>query len=148
MKPLLVGEANPYGADPEFALYPAPDGSAGHRLATKILGLSRKDYLERFDRVNLCPQRWAMKEARANARAILAQTESRPVVLFGAKVASAFGLNYDPFTTRTVASPARPYACFPLIILPHPSGLSRGWDPNHEAAFERARALLRAEGAL
>jgi hypothetical protein len=41
-KIVLVGESNPYGADPYYALYPAPDGSAGHRLCCLVLGMTRK----------------------------------------------------------------------------------------------------------
>jgi hypothetical protein len=52
-KPLLVGEVNPYGGDPYYALYPAPDGCSGHRLCYLILGMRREDYLESFERINL-----------------------------------------------------------------------------------------------
>ena len=34
MKPLLVGEANPYyRGDDRYALYPYPERASGHRLA-------------------------------------------------------------------------------------------------------------------
>ncbi len=145
MKPLLVGEANPYGADPEFALYPAPDGSAGHRLCTKILGLHRKDYLERYDRVNLCATKWSVKEARARAQALSAANEHDVFVLFGAKVTSAFlSGKWAPFRTVSYGWPPGSKGTF--VVLPHPSGLSRGWDA--PGSFERARELLRQAGAL
>jgi hypothetical protein len=127
VKPLLVGEANPYGADPYFALYPLPENASGGRLA-RILGLSEQRYLEAFDRRNLCPTAWSMKVARAEAAKILAEPE-RPVVLLGAKVAKAFGLPYAPFTRS-----AR------LFLLPHPSGLNRIW--NYRGSVERARELV------
>lgn len=63
MKPLLVGEQNPYGADPKFALYPYPENSAGGRLCFKVFGLTRHEYLARFDRVNLCSGKWSMSRA-------------------------------------------------------------------------------------
>ena len=50
-KVVLVGEQNPYGPDPEFALYPAPEGSSGHRLCCQILMSSEISGL----RVRLAP---------------------------------------------------------------------------------------------
>lgn len=127
MKPLLVGEANPYGGDPYYALYPLPENASGGRLA-RILGLSDQRYLDAFDRRNLCPMEWNMKDARANAAAILA-SERTAVILLGAKVAKAFGLDYAPFTRHQR-----------LLILPHPSGLNRIW--NMRGSVARARELV------
>lgn len=139
MKPLLVGESNPYGSDPKYALYPWPEQSAGARLCHKILGLQRLEYLERFDRVNLCAHRWNTSEARVHAQKIIEQGR-RYVVLFGVKVTGAFGLDFRP-TFRVVD-----HCGTWLVVLPHPSGLSREW---HEpGAFERARALLCEAGVL
>lgn len=127
MRPLLVGEANPYGADPYFALYPLPEHASGGRLA-RILGLGEKRYLDAFDRRNLCPTEWSMRVARAEAALIMA-APARPVVLLGAKVARAFGLPYRPFTRSAH-----------LFLLPHPSGLNRIW--NEPGSVHRARELL------
>jgi len=66
----------------------------------------------------------------------------------GAKVASAFDVAnrftpFAPFTTRRRKTPRGELL---LVVLPHPSGLSRTW---HEpGAFERARATLREAGVL
>ncbi len=140
MKPLLVGESNPYGPDPEFALYPAPDGSAGHRLCTLVMGLSRKDYLARFDRVNLCDGRWSMPAARKRAQELCDDLEHEVFVLFGAKVTSAFLSGpWKPFRIEN-------HCAGTFVVLPHPSGLSRGWDA--PGSFERARVLLREAGVL
>lgn len=81
-----------------YALYPFPERSAGDRLATIILGLTRAEYLRRFDRVNLCTGKWSMAEARKVAHSIrrdggLFPGGERTVVLLGRKVASAFGLD-------------------------------------------------------
>lgn len=127
MRPLLVGEANPWGSDPEFALYPLPEHASGGRLA-RFLGLSHGQYLRLFDRRNLCPSRWSMPEARAQAELIRAEGREH-VVLLGAKVAKAFGLPYLPFTRSAH-----------LFLLPHPSGLNRIW--NQPDAVPRARSLL------
>lgn len=155
MKPLLVGESNPYQVDPRlaqrFALYPDPLGCAGWRLCHKVMQLDQADYLARFDRVNLCNGKWSVHEARRRADDLSRGSDSeRTYVLFGAKVSSVFGwlLNredFKPFTrheeTAYVYERPRSY-----VILPHPGGLSRAW--NEPGAFERARRVLREAGVL
>lgn len=139
MKPLLVGEDNPYGVDSRYALYPNPVRSAGFRLCHTILGFrSAWGYLRAFDRVNLCAGRWSMPEARAKASEIARERDGRVVILLGAKVSTAFGFAYDPFV-RWGRGPdgAGPGV---VIILPHPSGRCRLW--NERGAIERARALV------
>lgn len=143
MKPLLVGEANPYGSAPEFALYPSPPGCSGDRLCRLVMGLEPDDYLERFDRANLCPREWDIHVARSRAADLLqgARDLGGPVVLLGAKVTRACDLPFDPFTV--IAGDAfRPVR----VVLPHPSGLSRAWGA--PGAYERARAVLREAGVL
>ena len=143
-RPLLVGEDNPYCLrDPDMALYPYPDGSAGWRLAVRIMGLPRAEYLRRFDRVNLCAGRWSAGEARDRAKDLVsAGTPHRPaIVLLGGKVCRAFDVEFAPFTLLSRTALAR---C--AVILPHPSGRSRAW--NEPGAFERARAVLRDAGVL
>lgn len=163
MKPLLVGEANPYQSDPRlaqhFALYPDPPGCAGWRLCKLVMGLEPEDYLARFDRVNLCDGKWGMKEAKEKASSYFTQRVEvarllgadikRPIVLFGAKVCRAFNTGFYPFTYTRVYERGDG-ALIPLthrlVILPHPSGLSRAW--NEPGAFERARGVLREAGVL
>lgn len=157
MKPLFVAELNPYGSDPRYALYPYPENSAGGRLCFKVMGLTRREYLERFDRVNLCTGKWSIKEARERAVQIVKErvdawvreTETSPlpppsIVLLGSKVVEAFGLRdqdkpFAPFVIKR-------WNLLRLIILPHPSGLSRAW--NEPGAYERARGVLREAGVL
>lgn len=130
MRPLLVGEDNPYSSDPRLALYPYPERSAGHRLATVILGLTRAEYLRRFDRVNLCAGRWSAREARQTAEAIeAARPTPAAIVLCGRKVASAFGF---PTTAPFSVVDGAPR----FYLIPYPSGLSRAW--NEPVAVERA----------
>ena len=123
-RPVLVGEANPYGADPKYALFPMPMNSAGGRLCFKVLGMEMRDYLAAFDRVNLCPQAWSKYQASEHAVKLACQ--KRPLVLLGSKVCSAFGTPYTPFESRDL-----------VLVLPHPSGLCRAW--NVEGSYERAR---------
>lgn len=132
MKPLLVGEANPYSRDPSHALYPLPRQASGNRLRT-ILGMSDELYLETFDRCNLCVgHKWSLKLARIVATKHLAEREV--LILLGAKVCSAFDLAFTPFEVVRVAKTT-------CAILPHPSGLSRAW--NNPTAIKRARAAVR-----
>jgi hypothetical protein len=134
--PLLVGEANPYGADPRYALYPYPERASGHRLATLILGLTPHEYLRRFERVNLCPQKWSMKVARPRALELeAANPYRRPFVLLGRKVADAFGLDIPFFSGYALDG-----GPFKYYLIPHPSGLCREW--NAPDAVQRARLLL------
>jgi hypothetical protein len=126
-KVVLVGEQNPYGGDPYYALYPAPDGCSGHRLCNLILGMYRRDYMRVFDRVNLCSGDWSVREARESAKLL----RGRKLVLCGSKVSQAFGVKFDPF-----------FVCheFGLVILPHPSGLCRIW--NDAGSIQRARSAV------
>lgn len=146
MKPLLVGEANPYGGDPYYALYPYPRGCAGHRLCEKVMGLTDREYLDRFERVNLCPTKWSMRQARTRAVEILAADggAERAYVLLGSRVKAAFGVGHDPFSHfRSLRELPGPQV---FVVLPHPSGLSRAW--NAPGSYERARAVLREAGVL
>lgn len=145
-KPVLVGEANPYGADPQYTLYPAPEGSAGERLCCMILGMYRKDYLREFDRVNLCPEKWFIKEAKREALRRVWEADGGQYVLLGSKVCSAFGVDYAPYTSWGFLLPKRDASGEMVecrgIVLPHPSGLCRLW--NEPGAIERARAAVLA----
>lgn len=119
---LLVGEANPYGSEPRFALYPLPEKASGGRLA-RILGLTNLEYLARHDRVNLCPGKWSIRTARWSATQVLAvRRPGSGIVLLGTKVAQAFGLekhnDIEGYNLGGVK----------LLCIPHPSGLCRAWN--------------------
>ena len=140
---LLVGESNPYGADPRFALYPEPPGCAGARLC-EILGMSKREYLLTFDRVNLlggARRRWSAASAREAACALAASVETaRYRVLLGARVAAAHGLAFKPFMKDGPQCGHAVCQCGSWLVLPHPSGRSRLW--NEPGAAERARGLV------
>lgn len=140
-KPLLIGEQNPYGNDPYFALYPSPEGCSGHRLCALVLGMHRSAYLEAFDRANLCDGPWDAKVARKHAGELWvdARKNDRPaLILLGQKVARAFALPghrpMEPFSIETNCTSTV------VLALPHPSGLCRLW--NEPGAFARARVLV------
>jgi hypothetical protein len=144
---LLVGEINPYGSEPEFALYCAPAASAGGRLQRLVLDLPRWAYLGIW-RANLCVGSWDAAEARVRA-AELAHGD-RPwevIVGLGVKVAEALrqtsvdSEKWEPFTTRRVFQLQG--ADRTVITLPHPSGRNAAtWA--RDGARERARELVRA----
>ncbi len=134
MKPLLVGELNPYGSDPKYALFPRPERSAGGRLCYKILGFeSSAQYFCGFDRVNLCTGKWSVGAARE--RAVELKCTPRPTILLGVKVCNAFGVAFRPFEVVNAG-----YADY--LVLPHPSGLNRIW--NQPGAYEKARSAVTA----
>ena len=142
-KPWLIGEANPYGGDPKFALYPLPVNSAGGRLCRTIMRLEPRQYLHRFERFNLCPEKWSVPIARANAMRIRTG-DNEITVLCGAKVTRAFFFEFEPFKVHVFPGEGREKRTF--IILPHPSGLYRLW--GEPRAFERAREALRLGGVV
>lgn len=136
-RPLLVGELNPFGGPDSFALYPRPEHCSGGRLR-RILGLTEPEYLDSFDRANLCRRSWSLTAARSRAAELL--VDRGVLVLLGAKVCAAFGVKYAPFThtRRGFAQSEHPL----LVLLPHPSGLNRAW--NEVGAEQRARTCVAA----
>src|SRR5271154_3443225 len=96
---LFVGENNPYGAAPEFALYCYPPGCAGYRLR-RIFGLPQHQYLA-LHRTNLCVGDWSKARAQQRAAELLSPGVSWDViVLLGRKVTEVFekiALGGDPF---------------------------------------------------
>lgn len=136
---MLVGEANPYGSDPRYALYPRPEQSAGGRLCTKVLGLARHNYLKLFYRANLCARKWNLKEARINSLELINRDSIHTYILLGAKVASAFNVPYEPLSLTVYRTPEKSIR---LLVIPHPSGLCRDW--NDVQSYRRVRGFLRA----
>ena len=134
MKVLLVGEDNPYGNDPKYALYHLPVNAAGDRLR-RHLGLTVGEY-RAIEKVNLCSDRWRWKEARAKAAEIVGREDLDVVVMCGAKVKSAFGREFMPSFTAMSDMEG-----LTMISLPHPSGRCRDW--NWSGADDAARKLWR-----
>lgn len=126
---VIVGELNPYGHEPRYALHDLPVNAAGHRLRTKVLGLGRLPYF-RIPRFNLCTGKWAARDAAAEATRLQALHPEATFLLLGRKVATAFGLR-DAELFSTVGK---------FVVIPHPSGRCREW--NDPAAFQRARDLV------
>lgn len=154
---VVVGELNPYGVDPRYALYDEPKQASGYRLRTLVMGLRRTTYF-RLKKVNLCTGIWSAKAAREAAHALLVEHANQTddtLILLGRKVVGAFFCGPDGLDPRDTPQPfTRSFCRYSvvggsttererenLVILPHPSGLNRSW--GEPGAFERARALLR-----
>jgi len=137
---LFLGESNPYGPAPEFALYCDPPGCSGHRLRL-ILGLPEEAYLA-LHRKNLCDSAWSMKAAQTHAYELLSSRAPwQVIVLLGRKVAEVFekvapdAVPLVTFSIRTCAPRVT------LVSLPHPSGRNaRLWTPK---AQDHTRQILR-----
>lgn len=142
MKVWLIGENNPYGPDPEYALYCEPPESAGGRLQRLVLGMTKRDYLRSFERRNLLSQeKWSAPVARGATELLrMEMSDEDRVILFGRKVFDAWcskpgnWADWRPFAEATMEFGPR------LLCLPHPSGLSRAW--NEPGAFLRAREAV------
>jgi hypothetical protein len=142
----LIGEQNPYGADPKYALFPLPPHAAGGRLM-RVLGMQTTDYLRAFVRRNLLTaDKWSVPAARAAANALLFEHPPQDkLVLLGARVAAAFGLPFRDHlcqVRRALVGATRQERH--LVVVPHPSGLSREWNdpeavPRVKAAVEELR---------
>lgn len=131
-KIVLVGEMNPYGSDPRYALFCKPDRSAGGRLQRLILEMSPADYLRDTIRYNLCEGKWSIVKAREEASRIKSHHSEDVIVILGRAVAGAFGLSdCKPFSVNGN-----------FVIIPHPSGRCLTW--NEEGAFKRARDLIQS----
>lgn len=139
MSVLLLGEDNPYGSEPAFALYCHPANCSGDRLR-QIFGLTEDEYLA-LHRANLCDSgAWSMKEARRRAQLYVADPSApwRTIVMLGRKGADAFRYE-QPFFTHGVV----PHTDgeMRLVSLPHPSGRNTAW--NDQRLHVLARRILR-----
>ncbi len=136
---LIVGESNPYGGDPRFALWPDPPNCSGWRLCHKILGMEPEKYLGEFDRANLIfGSAWSVPKARDEAARLLVSGRKR-FLLLGQKVMAAFGAKN---TEENVFGLSRLGWGAHVVCLPHPSGRCLVW--NAPGSFDRARKAVDA----
>lgn len=148
--PLLIGESpSKRGATAEDALR----GTIARRLA-RLLGLTVAAYESAFERVNVLPdflgkapgkraRKWPPVEARQAALAMLQKgvlDERELIVLFGRRVAAAFGL---PETTPWFQPTALEDPTIQVVCCPHPSGASRWW--NAPENMKQAELFFRAK---
>lgn len=136
---LLVGELNPYGARPEYALYHEPPNAAGGRLQRLIFGIEARRWYLPMWRTNLCVGAFDREDARTRAMELIGEAPWSTIVLLGRQVQRAFGVTIaDGFgELASVVGPRRA-----LICLPHPSGRNTIW--TDLANVDHARAVMRA----
>lgn len=132
---VLIGESNPYGTDPEMALFHPPRHASGNRLR-EHLGLLDATFAA-LAKVNLCTGKWSTSVAADRARELVG--DYRVLVCLGVKTVEAVCrvLGWKPpqrFCAAAVGDVA-------VVALPHPSGLNRIW--NEAGAREKAQAVLR-----
>lgn len=129
MKPVIIGESNPFGGDEHFALYDEPESCTGDRLCRMVMGLRSETYRASFERRNLLRgSKWSAPRAREAAAKLCSDLPGQRVwILLGKKVAAAF------FSSQKIDAP-----CLfvpgngvafknTAVLLPHPSGLNRMW---------------------
>lgn len=137
---VLVGEDNPYGEDPRYALYPDPPQSAGGRLCRGVLAMRERDYLRVFERRNLCASTWSLKEAReAAAQIAIGEEPPAVIVMLGAKVTNAFRSKIDNFQIEKRIEGCHEHL---LARIPHTSGRNLMW--NQHGMWQRTRDFLRS----
>jgi hypothetical protein len=117
--------------------------STPHHLARTL------SYLALFERRNLlAAARWSAPAARAAADGILReQTHLDRLVLLGAKVSAAFGVDFrsNLLHPRFVQVGNELLCGRWVLVLPHPSGRSREWnDPRTAELAREALAALRS----
>ena len=126
------------------------------------MGLTRYEYLERFDRMNLLfhfpgkrqsGDKFSIRDAKLAANAIRPLLVDRRVVLVGRNVANAFGLQEEEFhewTTLQVRRYCPIQKCRGLAriaCVPHPSGRNHWYNDaeNLEAARRFWEELLQED---
>lgn len=144
MKPLLIGQAPGPNTDPDLPLFPVPRTSAGGRLC-EFMGLSKGDYMARFDRINLLyafpgkykrDDKFPLPKARIAADAIRPLLTGRTVVMVGRNVANAFGYPASETPWHEFVTDER--GGFTYAVIPHPSGRNHWYNAEDNVAEARA----------
>lgn len=124
MRPLLIGMNNPVSSDPDYALYPVPEGCTGNRIWRMLNAvepaIGKRDYIRAFERVNVLPgKEWNAAQAKRNGRELTAHINRRGgyALIFGAQTRDAMGL---PFLAHCEWHQV-PFGCA-WAWAPHPSG--------------------------
>ena len=156
-RPLLIGQAPGPRTRPDCPLFPFPTTSAGGRLKT-IMGITRREYLSKFDRINLLPyfpgqhkrdDKFPMPVAKLAAAAIRPLLAGRTVILVGRNVADAFDHEgmfhaWSVWQARRRCPVTRDLGHGVVAVVPHPSGRCRWYNEqgNREEAIQFWHAFL------
>ena len=148
---VLVGLAPGPNTNPDLPLFPSPSHMTGGRLLT-LTGLSRRQYLTLFDRVNLLPyfpgkdkrdDKFPVRPAKLSAQVMKPFFGGRTVILVGRNVAESFGLTikfheWTQWRVRRYTPFNRHLSVATLAIIPHPSGRNLWYnDPDNKAESAR-----------
>lgn len=151
MKPVLVAMNNPQSPLPTHCLYPHPEGCAGHRLWRMLEEagrlhpdrhyISRKEYLERFERRNLLDSVvWDRSAAQAAAGALRERLRGRVAAILGQATRKALRLRRPGGKRAWFLWDWDPELNLWYVLLPHPSGRCREY--NDPAMCEAAGKIL------
>lgn len=151
MKPVLLAMNNPIRPEPEYALYPYPPNCTGHRVwrmldeAAQRVGthVSRSEYLDGFDRINLLNAReWSACDAAARAQEVLPRLADRRVAVLGVATLRALRLPRPTDWLEWGDGGGLRYT-----LMPHPSGRCREYnDPEFRARVGDAILRLYLSG--
>ena len=117
MKPVFLGMSNPHSSDPGRAFWPDPPGSFGHdiwALMNEYGPISKLDFLNAFERINLMPSIWRPELAEEKLKEIWPKFRDRLVVCWNLPVAIAAGLSgWTPLKWQVVDGVLACYAYIP-----------------------------------
>lgn len=144
-KPVIIGMVNPHSDDPDWALAPYPERVAGWRLwrmLADVADVSRKAYMEAFDRRNLLTKGfvWDPLEAGRESEGLWETLEGHTVLVLGDATRNVLWLPKPPPLLWSVHRGVR------WCPVPHPSGVNRWYnDPLHRLAVGYRLEELYAE---
>ncbi len=126
VKAILLGMNNPLSIKPEHALFPFPVNCTGWRiwqlLRQRMPEVTRKQYLDGFERINLIHSKtWNKEAALHSAKRLPSLYQGRIILVFGGEVRDALDL------PDVLIHPVRKDGC-EWRQLPHPSGRCRWYN--------------------
>lgn len=160
MKPVLIAMNNPQSPyNRDHVLYPYPEGCAGHRLWRMLdeaahgpeygFAITKRQYLERFDRHNLLYAReWSAADARRAADDLLPALRGRVAAILGTRTLKALCLVRPGGGNSWFTWARNRELNLDYVLLPHPSGRCREYnDPmNRSIAGKTLLYMYRCDG--
>lgn len=151
---VIVGESPGPNTAGRRPLMPWPAGASGERLM-KFADMTPGQYLGRFVRFNLFPfhvpaDEWNVERAQRSAvtlRDSLVAEGTWRIVLLGARVAKAFGIDSPWTRVEEFHANATGGTVITLVALPHPSGLNHDYN-NERVRYAAGAAVRWAAGYL
>lgn len=132
---IILGMNNPYSTDQKYALFPSPEKSAGYRLYAMLrdraeeegLTITRKDYIDAFDRRNLLPSsRWNYSQGRTAGMEFMDANYRRNIIALGRDVERCLGIRRAERGVWKMHYHLPHPTC--VCVVPHPSGLCQDYN--------------------